>query len=206
MCIYFNHHLCLDNKYEKFSEASENISFLSIWGMTTTKFQFCAVLCVCEQACVRFVFLFLDVFSFGRIEFFYFRFVCIRWYRFLSHLCRSLLGFGFQDGGEASERFTQTNRRNHYTLWNLIFCFLSERFLWNRNQSLCPCAYTTTQCALHMHIRHIILHFRLFIGYENENEFRCFCCLDLCVLCWDNKSTSFWEKKKFCHVCSGMFH
>lgn len=71
LCIYFNHHLCLDNKYEKFWESSENISFLSIWGTTTsTKFQFCAA-CVCERACVRFVFLFLDVFSFGRIEFFF---------------------------------------------------------------------------------------------------------------------------------------
>lgn len=130
------------------------------------------------------------------MSFFYFRFVCIRWYRFLSHLCRSLLGFGFQDGGEASERFTQTNRRNHYTLWNLIFCFLSERFLWNRNQSLCPCAYTTTQCALHMHIRHIILHFRLFIGYENENEFRCFCCLDLCVSCVGTTNRHLFERRK----------
>lgn len=79
------------------------------------------------------------------LSFFYFRFVCIRWYRFLSHLCRSFwLRFSRRRWGEASNRFTQTNRRNHYTLWNLIFRFLSGWFLWNRNQSLCPCAYTTT--------------------------------------------------------------
>lgn len=103
--------------------------------------------CVCVRASVRplRLFIFRCIFIWSNWVCFYFRFVCIRWYRFLSHLCRSSWHrFSRRRWGEASERFTQTNRQNHYTLWNLIFRFLSERFLWNRNQSLCLCAYTHT--------------------------------------------------------------
>lgn len=181
--IYFNH-LCLDN-LRKILRNFWKYFPSHLW--TTTKFQFCDV-CASEWACVRPIFVFLDVFIFGRIEFF-FTFVLFAFDDTDSYrICVDLLGFIFlkTERGKTSKRFKQTNRQNHYTLWNLIFCFLSEWFLWNRNQSL-------YLCALHiLHIHHIILHFALLVMRMSAYMFL----LWICVSCVGTTNRHFSRKKK----------
>lgn len=129
----------------------------------------------CERAYVR-PFKDFTSFYFWMCFFFHFRFVCIRWYRFLSHLCRS--SWHFSRRREVKRvKGSQTNRQNHYTLWNLIFCFLSEWFLWNRNQSLC------------IHSTHI--HIILIFSYE----FLLSICFKPVSLCVGTTNRHFLEKK-----------
>lgn len=84
-CVFISIIICVWTINTENSQKLLKIFLSSPFGeRRQLNFNFCAV---CVRASVRPLRFF--IFRWSKWVLFYFRFVCIRWYRFLSHLCRS---------------------------------------------------------------------------------------------------------------------